>query len=117
MPIWCTEVGLFIFLNATATTDISTLSLHASLPISGAGRERLGDQRVRAAVGVRRHPRERQRADALRRLANRPAQRGQQDRKSTRLNSSHANISYAVLCLKKRKISSSYMTETSSNSS
>src|SRR3712207_7811651 len=31
------------------------------------------------------------------------ADRGQQDRKSTRLNSSHANISYAVFCLKKKK--------------
>src|SRR3712207_7101262 len=33
-----------------------------------------------------------------------------QDRKSTRLNSSHANISYAVFCLKKKKRSSSHMT-------
>src|SRR3712207_8339505 len=33
-----------------------------------------------------------------------------QDRKSTRLNSSHANISYAVFCLKKNKIANSYLT-------
>src|SRR3712207_8313791 len=32
------------------------------------------------------------------------AERGGRDRKSTRLNSSHANISYAVFCLKKKRI-------------
>src|SRR3712207_7017707 len=36
-------------------------------------------------------------------LASDPVQRLQEDRKSTRLNSSHANISYAVFCLKKKK--------------
>src|SRR3712207_3118216 len=50
-----------------------------------------GPRRVRARVG--------QRADA-----GRVAPQGARDRKSTRLNSSHANISYAVFCLKKKKI-------------
>src|SRR5258707_9486850 len=43
------------------------------------------------------------RRDARGRAAQRPADRGELDRKSTRLNSSHANISYAVFCLKKKK--------------
>src|SRR5258707_2593901 len=42
-------------------------------------------------------------------IDSRPGQRGHvRDRKSTRLNSSHANISYAVFCLKKKNIESSY---------
>src|SRR3712207_8055133 len=56
-----------------------------------------------AAVALR-HPRPRGRGDgggdALRRA---PAAASDRDRKSTRLNSSHANISYAVFCLKKKK--------------
>src|SRR3712207_7256797 len=47
------------------------------------------------------HRRAAQRARAARDLP--PAVRGRRDRKSTRLNSSHANISYAVFCLKKKK--------------
>src|SRR3712207_7740782 len=39
-----------------------------------------------------------------------PASAGPQDRKSTRLNSSHANISYAVFCLKKKKKRTPYLT-------
>src|SRR5215203_7198579 len=75
----------FFFFNDTATTEIYTLSLHDALPISRrAGRRRPGrpeDHGTVAPSGVLR--------------------RG--DRKSTRLNSSHANISYAVFCLKKKK--------------
>src|SRR3712207_8384080 len=90
-----------IFLNDTATTEIYTLSLHDALPISGGGlRGQLvagvggahledGEQLGRAVVGE---------ADGLVEAALQP------DRKSTRLNSSHANISYAVFCLKKKKI-------------
>src|SRR3712207_7131106 len=77
------------FFNDTATTEIYTLSLHDALPISrghgGARRRAGGDGRLR---GVRR----RGRGDDV-----------PEDRKSTRLNSSHANISYAVFCLKKKK--------------
>src|SRR3712207_7339961 len=94
----------FFFFNDTATTEIYTLSLHDALPISGYDtadlytfqfapqQEHLTDgpsfgrlhltmmERLRALPGVT------------------------ADRKSTRLNSSHANISYAVFCLKKKKI-------------
>src|SRR3712207_8748646 len=51
------------------------------------------------AVGGRGHPRERPRVHVIAVLLLRPTP----DRKSTRLNSSHANISYAVFCLKKKK--------------
>src|SRR3712207_9395817 len=92
------------FFNDTATTEIYTLSLHDALPIcrelhaaldvldlgqgglhpnARADLDRRGEpDAVQAVVDLRR--------DAL-------------DRKSTRLNSSHANISYAVFCLKKKK--------------
>src|SRR3712207_7727082 len=91
--------------NDTATTEIYTLSLHAALPIS----LRLGAQGaalLRAAArhggahARRRPPRGRLRAPA-RRGVDVELRRGR-DRKSTRLNSSHANISYAVFCLKKK---------------
>src|SRR6476620_12245760 len=69
----------FFFFNDTATTEIYTLSLHDALPISS----RSGPGRCWRSRWCR------------------PA--APQDRKSTRLNSSHANISYAVFCLKKKK--------------
>src|SRR6267142_5775474 len=80
----------FFFFNDTATTEIYTLSLHDALPICG----RLGGQRAPGAFGVgpdriRQHPW--------------VSGGGQPDRKSTRLNSSHMSISYAVFCLKKKK--------------
>src|SRR5258707_7036332 len=78
---------MFFFFNDTATTEIYTLSLHDALPILSRQRPRPLD----LLAGVER-PRPR-----LRRLA-----AGARDRKSTRLNSSHANISYAVFCLKKK---------------
>src|SRR3712207_8767200 len=92
------------FFNDTATTEIYTLSLHDALPISGgparrpglhAEPHRTGDDRPR-----RRPPSTGQ--QHRRRPARRP-HRPARDRKSTRLNSSHANISYAVFCLKKKK--------------
>src|SRR5256885_8671751 len=73
----------FFFFNDTATTEIYTLSLHDALPISQGGRPCL-----RAGDG-RRGPQRRGQGSA--------------DRKSTRLNSSHLVISYAVFCLKKKK--------------
>src|SRR5208337_5055341 len=70
---------LFFFFNDTATTEIYTLSLHDALPILvDFGRQSRPAGRV---LGVGHH----------------------QDRKSTRLNSSHRCISYAVFCLKKKK--------------
>src|SRR3712207_6883810 len=82
---------IFFFFNDTATTEIYTLSLHDALPIWEPPR-RHRPRRPRPA----RHAR-RQGVRALRLAAAR------EDRKSTRLNSSHANISYAVFCLKKKK--------------
>src|SRR2546430_12581776 len=82
----------FFFFNDTATTEIYTLSLHDALPISArsttaAGATEQSGERTQAAGGG-------------------PAQKGEPaeiDRKSTRLNSSHSQISYAVFCLKKKK--------------
>src|SRR2546426_10448713 len=86
----------FFFFNDTATTEIYTLSLHDALPISVVqippeARVQLDAQpfhEVGRDVAV------------VRGMAAHPAGR---DRKSTRLNSSHLVISYAVFCLKKKK--------------
>src|SRR3712207_8346820 len=80
----------FFFFNDTATTEIYTLSLHDALPISEAagGADRAAEIIAAVARTGRSVP---PRLDAA------------PDRKSTRLNSSHANISYAVFCLKKKK--------------
>src|SRR3712207_8846618 len=92
------------FFNDTATTEIYTLSLHDALPISDpdardGGRAALRRWAGSAAVAFPRAG-ARHRGDHGRRCS---ADRGR-DRKSTRLNSSHANISYAVFCLKKKNI-------------
>src|SRR5687768_18228699 len=85
----------FFFFIDTATAGIYTLSLHDALPIfprqlAVRARDR-GDRRDR----VHGLHRVRRPEDQLRRL--------RRDRKSTRLNSSHGYISYAVFCLKKKK--------------
>src|SRR5216683_5032724 len=72
-------VLFFFFFNDTATTEIYTLSLHDALPI-------FPPPRRPAFQGLRR-----------------VSWTGWEDRKSTRLNSSHDQISYAVFCLKKKK--------------
>src|SRR5947208_12250185 len=86
---------LSFFFNDTATTEIYTLSLHDALPISAIIAPILGpsapDRRCRPSPSSR--PRRSRPASSDRRL----------DRKSTRLNSSHQIISYAVFCLKKKK--------------
>src|SRR3712207_8361930 len=86
------------FFNDTATTEIYTLSLHDALPIyrQPGGVVRPGPL-LRPGVGGRRHPRRHGGAGGA------DPGPGGLDRKSTRLNSSHANISYAVFCLKKNK--------------
>src|SRR5258707_5893496 len=90
MPLLC-----FFFFNDTATTEIYTLSLHDALPILPGAAEpdhrRNGFDFADAGRMFR--------ANLVKHLSER-ARRG--DRKSTRLNSSHANISYAVFCLKKK---------------
>src|SRR3712207_9285351 len=96
---------VFFFFNDTATTEIYTLSLHDALPIcrSAAPRPRVGDACLeiwrRSCGAATVAPKE------SRRQTSREAAAGGAlvDRKSTRLNSSHANISYAVFCLKKKK--------------
>src|SRR5256886_6198588 len=102
---------LFFFFNDTATTEISPLSLHAALPISRPlrktppARPRQGRRRParskRGAPGGAGGPA--QRATARRNVATSFTRAFRSDRKSTRLNSSHSQISYAVFCLKKKK--------------
>src|SRR5256885_14113968 len=89
---------VFFFFNDTATTEIYTLSLHDALPIS---QNRDHSQGRKSPAGeFSRLPD----AADLRITGNRSAHRAEQrDRKSTRLNSSHLVISYAVFCLKKKK--------------
>src|SRR5260221_10581827 len=77
----CSTGVILFFFNDTATTEIYTLSLHDALPIS-------------RCSGVR-----------LRRPSCPVVRRPWPDRKSTRLNSSHTVISYAVFCLKKKTFS------------
>src|SRR2546426_6572743 len=76
----------FFFFNDTATTEIYTLSLHDALPISPGA---LSSKPVPSRTND----------------SSRPALSRSADRKSTRLNSSHLVISYAVFCLKKKKVS------------
>src|SRR2546422_4177195 len=75
----------FFFFNDTATTEIYTLSLHDALPILGTSSEQVTDEMPEPAG----------RFESVARFRS--------DRKSTRLNSSHGYISYAVFCLKKKK--------------
>src|SRR3712207_8639121 len=89
----------FFFFNDTATTEIYTLSLHDALPIWRAPRPPL-----RRGLRARAPARPPCRSAQASRARGRPrSARPPPDRKSTRLNSSHANISYAVFCLKKKK--------------
>src|SRR3712207_8617271 len=92
----------FFFFNDTATTEIYTLSLHDALPIYfershiAVGSDRGAELACELRQGFR------HRASATHGI---PHAVGRlQDRKSTRLNSSHANISYAVFCLKKKQL-------------
>src|SRR3712207_8117088 len=95
---------MFFFFNDTATTEIYTLSLHDALPICTrprtASRPRARSAR-RGSSGARSARPPPSRLAALPRTLSAAA--AARDRKSTRLNSSHANISYAVFCLKKKK--------------
>src|SRR5206468_12385677 len=84
---------LFFFFNDTATTEIYTLSLHDALPIC----RRLARDHGAYLGSTRRW---RVHLGSLPRCL---TQLAKEDRKSTRLNSSHDQISYAVFCLKKKK--------------
>src|SRR5258708_25286763 len=84
---------LFFFFNDTATTEIYTLSLHDALPIYVRECQTRGltfASAVRAKVQLIIYDRESSTSQS------------KVDRKSTRLNSSHQIISYAVFCLKKK---------------
>src|SRR3712207_8825259 len=96
------------FFNDTATTEIYTLSLHDALPIYRAPRGPVPDGEDAHRAGQvpeqlldvrRRHPHAEPGEPGA---VQQPGRDGVRDRKSTRLNSSHANISYAVFCLKKK---------------
>src|SRR5438270_13240564 len=102
---------LIFFFKDTAPTEIYTLSLHDALPISGNRMPILRQESFEAGVvhvcGAR------QRRDEIGGDAGLPERAVQQsryvrdelrDRESTRLNSSHSQISYAVFCLKKKII-------------
>src|SRR2546430_9663269 len=78
--------SLFFFFNDTATTEIYTLSLHDALPIWSNVRWARASPPAAATSGKN---------STVYRVS---------DRKSTRLNSSHSQISYAVFCLKKKNI-------------
>src|SRR5690349_22366708 len=88
---------IFFFFNDTATTEIYTLSLHDALPIYALEKEAdlaqdLAPGQVAVAV-----------VDDLEAVEVEEDEDRFLDRKSTRLNSSHVEISYAVFCLKKKK--------------
>src|SRR2546430_5967466 len=85
----CLQLFIFFFFNDTATTEIYTLSLHDALPILLSLR---GPGSGRPVSPMFVYP--------VARL----------DRKSTRLNSSHSQISYAVFCLKKKNTHKSEQT-------
>src|SRR2546430_14550718 len=84
-------IFFFFFFNDTATTEIYTLSLHDALPICLRSWE-CGNRAAHLAGRRSRTPTHR-----------RVYLDADEDRKSTRLNSSHSQISYAVFCLKKKK--------------
>src|SRR5258708_20546080 len=97
---------LFFFFNDTATTEIYTLSLHDALPISkfAPGRwEAIANCDNLFAQGYVTVNTQDGRAVLV------PAFRTFRDRKSTRLNSSHQIISYAVFCLKKTSINTLHL--------
>src|SRR5690348_18066608 len=86
------------FFNDTATSEIYTLSLHDALPISR-------NPTARVPRPCRPHlPRPLPIADSWQKHTPLSVPRLIPDRKSTRLNSSHPSISYAVFCLKKKKL-------------
>src|SRR2546427_7004816 len=99
-------IFFFFFFNDTATTEIYTLSLHDALPIYSiwplmrkllpsmttisawcSSRSRMAEVKVLSLLNILGHS----------------LNARFEDRKSTRLNSSHSQISYAVFCLKKKK--------------
>src|SRR5690242_21842565 len=83
------HLPISFFFHATATTETYTLSLHDALPISRRPRQP-GEARQPSTRTIGHQPHVLSTVDSV-------------DRKSTRLNSSHMSISYAVFCLKKKR--------------
>src|SRR3712207_8512146 len=98
---------VFFFFNDTATTEIYTLSLHDALPILRRMLATLRDAHTRVFAPEERSEWHRPVFTSVgvfvREIEGQLVVTHVEDRKSTRLNSSHANISYAVFCLKKKK--------------
>src|SRR5258705_4523055 len=93
------RISSFFFFNDTATTEIYTLSLHDALPIYYQPLVNLQDGGIFGFEALLRW----QHSE----FGNIPPNK--LDRKSTRLNSSHLGISYAVFCLKKKKTKIEYV--------
>src|SRR3989442_11375507 len=89
---------IFFFFNDPATPEISPLSLHDALPISILGPTRSGVIVISEGAPPAGRARLTVRDSRIEGATTDP-----RDRKSTRLNSSHVRISYAVFCLKKKK--------------
>src|SRR2546426_6294765 len=89
---------MFFFFNDTATTEIYTLSLHDALPIYDVAVSRIAFTATGAVAGGESRP-----ISPAVTPATASFTLAVPDRKSTRLNSSHLVISYAVFCLKKKK--------------
>src|SRR5438034_11793605 len=87
-PLMPAEVAFCLFLNNIATTQLYTLSLHDALPISNGLIKQSSALRAGKSTGS---------------MPPGSIPRRGEDRKSTRLNSSHTVNSYAVFCLKKKK--------------
>src|SRR5207249_11030841 len=93
-PLSRAALLLSFFFNAPPATEIYTLSLHDALPISPADHAQDAKEPARSSINAPIHKF---------RWLHVPGSVHQGDRKSTRLNSSHVSISYAVFCLKKKK--------------
>src|SRR5688572_31196529 len=99
IPLYSDCCLYFFYFNDTAPTEIYTLSLHDALPIYRGMERQPAEESWRRHVAASPHP------DSWRRPGRKAGDRRQHvqlDRKSTRLNSSHSQISYAVFCLKKK---------------
>src|SRR3712207_7346666 len=103
MYFYCLDISCsmysFFFFNDTATTEIYTLSLHDALPIFC----QLVEKRTQSSPRFLAIFDDENSRACTRSQASSELYFAHTDRKSTRLNSSHANISYAVFCLKKKK--------------
>src|SRR5947209_9968500 len=102
--MYCVIICLIFFFNDTSTTEIYTLSLHDALPIllafgpdgqPGIYSTENGERKAIAGMAAGEQP--------IGWTTDGASIYVYRDRKSIRLNSSHANISYAVFCLKKKK--------------